>query len=151
MPSSLTTPTAIVYPKALTINCANYDTVVSGSWTRNAPAATYMSSRADSASATINDQITWKNQALASGTYTVRFMSGLNYNAAAKAHILLGSTDIATMDMYNAGSVNNVLTDVTGVVIVGGIYDISLKLTDKNASSSGYNCVACYIQFIKTA
>ena len=87
---------------------------------------------------------------LAAGTYTFRLHAGKNTDRPIVT-VVVGSTTVGTIDLYNASGVDAV-SDLTGIVIAStGLYKVELQINTKNASSSAYYILWRGAAFIRTA
>lgn len=119
-----------------TFHPSDYTAVIQGTWVF----LDYLMSLNTSNAA--NDQLDYKG-CFSGGTYTATLWSDKDTNRA-KAHLLVDGVDKGSFDMYAAAPTANQRTQITGIAIGGGVRTISLKLTDRNASSSGF-----YMEFVR--
>lgn len=130
-----------------------YDSVVAGTWTfRDCDAFSTAFGRylVWNQTGAQNDEVIYKIY-LAAGTYTLKLFC-LKASDCAIATFKLGTTTIATLDMYDAGVVSNaVLTQTNISVATSGCYDLHLSMATKNAASSAYNIVFSHICMYRTA
>lgn len=83
------------------------------------------------------------------GNYTLYFIHGTNPGYAI-AHFMLNGVDTAEIDCYTAGGVSNVHTSVSLGTLTAGDKTLSVKLVDKNASSSAFEMYFYSIIIVKT-
>lgn len=103
----------------------------------------------NSASQALNDEIVYK-VALDSGTWTFTFIGQTN-SASGISTAYLDSTSLGTSDWYSASGTNNVVKQITGIVISSpNVYDLKLKMTSKNASSTNYRLSLHLITLVRT-
>lgn len=112
-------------------------------------ASTTLIGRSTGTSTLQNALIEWP-VTLPAGTFRLDFiyLRGPNQGIAT---FKLDSTTLGTVDMYNAGSTNNVVGSVTGFVVTDGSYTLQLSMATKNASSAGYQCTTTGIMLRRTA
>lgn len=90
---------------------------------------------------------------LAAGTYTLNLLH-LKTNNSGIIDISLDNyaTSEGTVDAYNASTLYNQITTVTGIVVAtAGLYTLSLKVGTKNASSSSYFMLLVMMSLFRTA
>jgi hypothetical protein len=107
---------------------------------------------ADSApSGALNDEASWY-VLIANGTYTL-WLAYVKYSSAGQVQPYID--DVAqgsAIDMYAAALAANQTTSITGIVVANpGRHTVKLKVTGKNASSSGYNARISRIALARTA
>jgi hypothetical protein len=84
-----------------------------------------------------NDEINF-NVVLGPGTWTVEIIHHKAPDVGIYS-VQLDGVEKGTIDGYDSGTVRNVYSSVTGIVIgTGGKYQLKLKMATKNGSSSSY-------------
>lgn len=98
-----------------------------------------------------NAEVGWDIR-LAAGTWTVELMHVTGADAGIYT-VSLSGADIGTIDGYAAAGANNVLTSITGVAVAVTTLTrrLLIKMSTKNASSSGYAGRIHHIQLRRTA
>jgi len=71
------------------------------------------------------------------GTYTFYLLCHA-VNDHGKLHIIINGSDVANIDMYNAVNNYNAYLNVSLGSLTAGLKVVVLKISDKNASSGGY-------------
>lgn len=85
----------------------------------------------------LNDEASWY-LLLEAGTYSF-FMIYHSFSGAGIVSIRLNGTEFGTQDMYSASEVKNATKTVTGIAVAPiSRHSLTLKITSKHASSSGY-------------
>jgi len=125
------------------------DNTVQGTWNYVMDANAFGNLNFVCASATQNDEVNWKI-AFNAGTYTFR-MAFRSLSGGGKAHILVDGVDIGSIDTYSASSTYNNLGAITGATITTGVKTLSIKISDKHASSSGYGLQFATLMIERTA
>jgi hypothetical protein len=70
----------------------------------------------------------------------------------AKIHLIIGGVDVGNLDGYNGSAIYNTVQTITGITIsTSGLVTVSLKASDKNASSSGYSIMVATMALFRTA
>jgi len=113
-------------------------TSVQGTWTWYLVGATCFNSGFYTNSTTAqNDEFKVKLYLIA-GTYSVHIICR-THPAYGKAHIIIDTVDVGNVDCYSAGSVEDAVLSVTGIVLgTTQLSDFGLKISDKNGASSDY-------------
>lgn len=92
---------------------------------------------ARNASGAQNAEISW-DLVIAAGTWVLSLMHHTG-NTRGIYSIQIDGVEVATIDGYSAGSVDNVLTDSASFAIAtDAVHTIKLKMANKNGSSSSY-------------
>jgi hypothetical protein len=77
---------------------------------------------------------------LDAGTYTVLFLHDKTASSG-KMTITFDGVSIGVIDLYNASTLRNLKSSISGVVVAAaGGHEIVVTIASKNASSAGYNC-----------
>jgi len=125
--------------------------VIQGTWSWDYYASHWCANRFyNNAAAAVNDQIDFYVY-LAAGTYSFIFFCK-NDTAAGKVHILIDTIDKGNVDLYAGSQLENQVETLADVVVgTAGVKTISLKVSDKNASSSNYECDLNGFAIVRTA
>jgi len=101
-------------------------------------------------SGTVNNKLVW-NINLPAGTYSV-FMVHSKANNRGKYHFIFDGSDLGNIDGYDAsGSGVFTYSSLTGLTVAGGSpVVVEMKMSDKNASSSGYYGVVYQLVLVRT-
>lgn len=95
-----------------------------------------------------NDEIHFGSLSLNAGTYKI-IVGYVKTTNAGIIEVLLGTTSIGTVDAYGVTSYNNVATfTYSPTARVSG--NLRLKITNKNAGSSGYFMAVGRLELIRT-
>jgi hypothetical protein len=98
-----------------------------------------------------NDEINFEGLSLEAGTYTV-LMRVYTSNNHGIISIQLDSSQIGTIDLYSGSPTPDVLASATGLTVGSDdVYQLKLKMTSKNGSSSNYYGLVHSIAFVRTA
>ena len=126
-------------------------TVVQGTWEVLLTGGTNVfTTWCNNATGALNDEITYPVY-LSAGTYKCDLLTRGNTNAG-KLHLIIDTTDKGSFDMYNGSDAGNLTKTITGIsVTTTGLKTIHLKLSDKNAASSGYYAFFYCLNFQRTA
>lgn len=97
----------------------------------------------------VNNQVSY-SVSLPVGTYIIELLAVKNNSSAIMSLIFDGST-VATYDLYNAAGVFNFRDFTTGFnITTPGVHTFSIKAGSKNASSTNYDMLLSWFQFIRT-
>jgi hypothetical protein len=134
----------------ITILPYNYSGITAGTWVIYISTAQALNFLFENSSAAQNDQVDYKAY-LAAGTYTLVVLHE-KYNNRGIISILINGTSIGTIDCYAVSQAFNVRSTITGIsVTTSGLKTISVKVSDKNASSTGYGVFFTSLAFFRTA
>lgn len=129
---------------------ANYNAAAAGTWTAEQSTLQITDQRTYNTTHALNDEINFK-AFLAAGTYSL-LLWGQKTTIGGIAQVLIDGVAVATFDEYASPDVQNFRFEQTGIIIASsGIKTISVKLTDKNASSSDYYFFISLICLYRTA
>lgn len=97
-----------------------------------------------------NDEVALGNFYVpASGTYHA-YMKYVQSNNTGKAHFLINDTDEGEIDTYGGATVQDSYGDVTLGTLTQGVKAITVKVSDKNASSSNYYMYISQLAIVRT-
>ncbi len=109
----------------------------------------YGASRATTAGAQ-NDEISWPI-VLAAGTWTIALFH-TTHSAAGIYSVQFDTVEKGTIDGYSAGTVYNVISTVTGIVVATAAeITLKLKMATKNGASTDYYGSIQHIRLRRTA
>lgn len=98
----------------------------------------------------LNDEAVFK-LLFGPGTWTFNLWRTL-FSSYGILTVSIDGTTVATLDNYSGASINPGFVATTGITISApGVYDVKLKTTGKNASSSNYNQRIWGFDFTRTA
>jgi hypothetical protein len=150
MSSSLNNPSKAFYPSTQVLLGTEFNTSTQGTWTKSTAAASLYNCLLSNSTNAVNDQCDIPYKGVNTGTYTllIRYSSG---STCAKCHILIDTVDVGNVDTYAASGLNNQVGSIASVAIVSGTHTISIKASDRHASSTGYTLQIDSITLIRTA
>lgn len=121
-----------------------------GTWNFNVQTASQFNGTVWQDTASDGDNISYEAY-LSKGTYTLLFIwTGGTVHGI--IDIYIDGTEVGSQDTYNASTVRNQETLVTGISITNsGLKEIKFQVDGKNVSSSNYNCQLQYIALWRTA
>ena len=123
---------------------------IAGVWNVQTNAGFYMGKYLQSANHAQNDEVAIGSMFLpedAQYTAYILCQTGTNFG---EMHFLLNDTDEGDIDMYQAaGGTANELESTSLGSLSAGVYSVVLKISDKNAASSDYNCFVQNIAIAK--
>lgn len=99
----------------------------------------------------VNNYLQYDNVAVKQGSYIFRLF-GYTSNVMGTANLFLNGTSAGVgIDMYSSVGANNILKQSSGFnVPADDVYQVQLKMSTKNASSSGYLLRANWFQLVRT-
>lgn len=103
-----------------------------------------------SSSGAQNAEIYWDGITLEAGTYEV-VLVGVKGGSSGKVHVLFDSDDLGEIDLYAASTTYNQILSVEITVDETKSARLSLKMVDKNASSSSYTGQISYVTLKKVS
>lgn len=143
---------AATYPKRIDI-CPWLDwshVVAGGTITPSQSSSALSGGYVSQGTIAVNDEIGWP-VLLNAGTWTMTLIHVTAGNRGIYTH-KLDSTTIGTIDGYSAGTVYNVVSEITGIVVAApAVYTHKLVMATKNASSSNYYYSPAWITWRQTA
>lgn len=101
-------------------------------------------------SAALNDEFGWDVQ-LAAGTWTLSYWHRRSPADAIMQPKLDGANLGGTVDMYTAGTTNNIVESLSTVVAASGKKRLSFKATGKNALATAHTMILQCIDLRRTA
>ncbi len=129
---------------------ANYDSIGQGTWVNSVQASAVWQYYLANSTNADGDNLTYKLY-MAIGTYTLRVI----VTTAADEGVLdidIDAAEIASHDLYSAGTVFNVVFTTTSIAVAAaGIKAIKLRLDGKHGSSSDHYARVISLAFWRTA
>ena len=98
--------------------------------------------------ADVNDYAEW-SVCLGAGTYTFTAIGQTAADAGIVTYALDGAS-LGTADWYSAGTVANVVKQLTSLTVAGGVQTLRATVTSKHASSSDYRMAHQWFTFTRT-
>jgi hypothetical protein len=101
-------------------------------------------------SSTLDDEVNF-DVVLAAGTWTFELIHTKSSNSGIVS-VQLDGVEKGTIDFYNGTTTANNRTQITSIIVgTSAKVRLKLKVTSKNASSSGYAAIINHAQFKRTA
>jgi hypothetical protein len=121
-----------------------------GTWDESAAADFYLGSHMRNSSAGQNNSVSIGAFMVKEATTYTAYIIHQTANSHGKIHLLLNDVDKGSSDAYSVGVEYNQISTISIGSLSVGLHCVTLKISDKNAGSDGYNSATGAVFIVKT-